>query len=391
MALSATTGNQAKELRDEFRRCIGTDCHVFRAPGRVNLIGEHTDYNDGFVMPAAIQFYTWVAIAQREDRRITVRSASFEDSLEFSLADSGVHSRHHWSDYVRGVAMVLQQLGHELRGADLLIHGEVPIGSGLSSSAALEVSTGLALLAMSGIAVDLKQLALACQKAEIEYAGARVGIMDQFISCLGSKDHALRLDCRSLDYQLIKLPAGVSLVVCNSMVKHDLATGEYNVRRAECEKGVQLLSRSLPGITALRDVTQEQLEQHSSELPPVIRQRCRHVVSENARVLEAAAALKSDDLDRVGRLMRESHISLRDDYQVSCPELDTLVELAWEQPGTIGARMTGGGFGGCTVNLVRDGAVAEFRDRVAEGYCGRMGKTPEIYVTTAAQGAQQVL
>jgi len=278
-----------------------------------------------------------------------------------------------------------------LRGADVLIKSDVPVGAGLSSSAAVEVAVGYAMLDTSGLAVDRVELARLCQRAENEFVGVRCGLMDQFIASNARAGHALMLDCRSLDFSLLPLPAGVRLVVCNTMVRHELAGGEYNARRAECEEGVRLLARALPRVRALRDVTAEEIERFRNELPEVVYRRCRHVVTENARVFEAKAALEVGDLDAFGRLMRESHRSLRDDYEVSCAELDLLVKLACDAEGVYGARMTGGGFGGCTVNLLRAGEVESFRQTVARGYEHATGRAPEIYICSPAQGVGRVV
>jgi len=355
----------------------------------VNLIGEHTDYNDGFVMPAAIEFHTCIAAATRDDARLIAHSRQYPQVLDEEL-NATRQRRGDWTDYCWGVAAALRQAGYDVHGANLLIDGNVPIGAGLSSSAAIEVATGFALLALAGVDADRVQLARICQLAENEFVGARCGIMDQFISCTGKAGHAVLLDCRSLEYEYAALPQGVSLIICNTMVKHSNASGEYNQRRAECEQGVALLSRRLPGIRALRDASPEQVARFSSSLPEVIAKRCRHVTTENARVLQAGDALRAGDLERFGGLMRESHASLRDDYEVSCPELDIMVELALQQPGVIGSRMTGGGFGGCTISLVRDEAVGQFRSLVSSEYEQRTGICPEIYVTAAADGVERV-
>jgi len=378
------------DLRGAFQKIFGLGARLFRAPGRVNVIGEHTDYNQGFVMPAAIDLYCWVAIAPREDRQLKLLSTNFENSLLLDLNDKSVARSGNWTDYVVGTALALEKHGHRLRGADLLVHGAVPIGSGLSSSAAIEVSTGYALLEISGEQIDLKELALSCRQAENEFVGARVGIMDQFISAHGQAGHAVMLDCRSLELTALPIPKELGLVVCNTGVKHQLAGGEYNVRRAQCEEGVQRLAAALPGIESLRDVTLTQLEEHKSLLPEVIYRRCRHVVSENERVLEAAGALKENDTAKLGTLMAASHKSLQEDYEVSCAELDTMVEIAGRQPGVVGARMTGGGFGGCTVNLVRSDRAEEFKDGVAKEYEKRTGIHPEIYVLNASRGVHSV-
>jgi galactokinase len=369
-----------------FRSRYGAAPIICRAPGRVNLIGEHTDYNDGFVMPAAIEFYTYVAASPRNDRKIVVASQNFAESVEFDLNTLREGTTGHWSDYVRGVAAMLDAEGG-ITGTNLLIHGEVPLGAGLSSSAAIEVATAYALLAVSRREMDRVRIARLCQKAEHEYAGTKCGIMDQYIACFGQEGRALLLDCRSLGHELLPLPDGVRVVICNSMVKHALVAGEYNARRADCAAGVEYLARQIPGVRSLRDVSLDQLEQFGKSLPPVIFRRCRHVVTEIARTVEAAAALRSQDVKRFGKLMGESHRSLRDDYEVSCHELDLLVEFANNIPGAYGSRMTGGGFGGCTVNFVRDEAAADFEQSIKREYKAKTGLMPEIFVTAAAEGA----
>jgi galactokinase len=378
------------ELSEAFQKSFGGQPRIYRAPGRVNLIGEHTDYNDGFVMPAAINFSTWVAIGPRKDRKFSIRSENFSDPAEIDLDAPPARGRGHWSDYPFGVAVKLEQAGHRLRGSNLLVRGEVPIGSGLSSSAAIEVATGFALLDSSGVKIDRMELAKLCQRAENEFVGTRCGLMDQFISCFGQAGHALMLDCRLLDYKLLALPADVKMVVCDTMVKHELAGSEYNVRRAECEEGVRLLALELPEVRSLRDVTMSTLERFRHKLPEVTYKRCRHVVSENSRVVEAAEELEQGDLYTFGELMRVSHRSLRDDYEVSCEELDLMTDLANQANGVYGARMTGGGFGGCTVNLVQASRVDSFKETVAKGYADATGREPEIYVCSPAQGAERV-
>jgi galactokinase len=356
----------------------------------VNLIGEHTDYNDGFVMPAALDFFTWVRLSPLDQHKLQIFSENFNEEVEVDLDDRNLAARGHWSDYPIGVAVTLERAGYRLRGARLQIRGEVPIGSGLSSSAAIEVATACALTANSGLKIDARELALLCQRAENEFVGARVGIMDQFVSLFGQAQHALLLDCRSLEFKLLPLPDKVRLIICNTMVKHELASSAYNERREQCEAGVRVLARFYPNVRALRDVTIEQLEEHRNELPEVIYRRCRHVVTENARVIEAGEALEQHDLNRFGRLMRASHVSLRDDYEVSSEELDLMVELAKKIEGVYGARMTGGGFGGSTVNLVNEEKADEFRARVSNEYERVTGLKPEIYVRSAGSGAEEV-
>lgn len=375
------------EFRGKFRKQFGSDPQIFRAPGRVNLIGEHTDYNDGFVFPAAIDLFTWVAIAPRQDRRLVVRTDNLEETVEFNLDSPAPLQARHWSSYVLGVARVLEESGHVLRGASLLIRGEVPLGAGVSSSASLEVAAGVALLANSGRSLECRKLALHCQRAENDYVGTRCGIMDQLASSCSLQGCALLLDCRSLEYRALPLPDNIRLVICNSMVRRELSRSAYNTRREECEEGVRILSQRIPGVRALRDVTIEQLELYKAALPEIVYRRCRHVVMEDDRVLTSAEALETNQLGTLRKAMAESHRSLRDDFEVSCSELDLLVQLAGNAPGVHGSRMTGAGFGGCTINLVHSDYVAPFRAMIFTEYEKRTGLKPEIYVCDAAEGA----
>ena len=379
------------EVRRAFQSLYGAEPRLFRAPGRVNLIGEHTDYNEGFVLPVAIDRETLVAAAARPDRRVRVHSLNEAEGAEFDLDVPGPVRRGVWLDYVEGVARALERRGFRLRGADLALLSDVPVGAGLSSSAALEVSTGLALSAVAGHEVDPVTLALAGQEAEHTYVGAQVGIMDQLISALGRKGHALLIDCRTLGVEAVPLDTSeVAVVICDTKVKHELSASEYNTRRAECERGVALLKGALPDIKALRDVGPGEFARHESLLPEPVRRRCRHVVTENERTLDAAEALRRGGLEEFGRLMYLSHRSLRDDYEVSCRELDVLVELASASRGVLGARMTGGGFGGCTVNLVRRGDLEAFRAAVTRSYREATGIEPAVYVSEAGGGAGEV-
>jgi galactokinase len=378
-------------IQEEFSELFGSTSRVFRAPGRVNLIGEHTDYNDGFVMPAAIEFATLIAAAPRLDRRLVVRSEAFPDQIDVDLDHLPTLPRKHWSDYVLGVAHLVELSGLKLTGANLLVRSDLPIGGGLSSSAAIEIATALALLGVSELQMDRLTMARIGQRAEAEAAGARVGIMDQFVSCFGVRGHALALDCRSLEFEAVPIPADVALVICNTMVRHALSGGEYNQRRADCEEGVRALQAVLPGITALRDVTMRDLEEHRELVSERVYRRCRHVISENARVGKAAEALQRGDLSAFGQLMAKSHHSLRDDYEVSCPELDVMVEAGQRIDGCLGSRMTGGGFGGCTVNIVSADAVSSFRKHLSREYSQATGRIPEIYVSAAAEHAGELL
>ena len=381
----------AKAVTERFREVYGTTpSGTFRAPGRVNLIGEHTDYNDGFVMPAAIDFYSYAAIGERADHTLSVYSEQFHQSVEFSIAHLAGPPRKHWSDYVRGVAAVLRDEGYPLRGANLVIDGQVPIGSGLSSSAAIEVATALALTSLGGVTIPLLEVARLCQRAENTYTGARCGIMDQFVSCFGKRDHALMLDCRSLEATYLQLPPNVCLVICNTMVRHELAAGEYNERRASCERVVETIAKFRPEVRALRDLTLEDLEHYQNQISSVDFRRCRHVITENGRVKDAKAALETADLARFGNLMYLSHDSLDQDYEVTCRELNIMVKLAREFDGVYGARMTGGGFGGCTITLVESKVVPEFQATVAREYEKLTGLSPQIVVSAAAAGASEV-
>ena len=341
-------------------------------------------------MPVAIDLHTYVAVSSRADRQLRVYSQSFDKTRDIDLDSIRPGKSGHWSDYVRGVAGVLESSGHRMCGADLAIASEVPLGSGLSSSAALEVSVAFALLGNSQVNVDRKAIAQMCQQAEHLYPETKCGIMDQFIACYGRAGHALILNCRSLDFQILALPSHVKLLVCNTMVRHEHATSGYNTRRQECEEGLRSLSTVLPGIRALRDVSIEALEKHSDRLSPLVYKRVRHVVTENDRVNQAASALQNADLSQFGRLMAESHRSLRDDYEVSSPELDLMVELANAREGVYGTRMTGGGFGGSTVILV-DAAHAEDMQRsLAQQYEAKTGLKPEILICEASDGAGPV-
>jgi galactokinase len=379
------------KVKKIFAERYGGEPRVFRAPGRVNLIGEHTDYNDGFSLPAAIDLYTWIAIAPRKDAKLSIFSANLNESAEIDLDEKHPRAKKHWPDYLHGVALMLRDSGVALRGANLVIHSDVPSGSGLSSSAALEVSTAVAVLANASQSLGKLEIAKLCQRAENEFVGARCGIMDQFAACFGRAGHAILLDCRAVTGTLMPLPADVSLVTCNTMVKHEHSGGEYNARREQCEEGVRLLKKWYPTISALRDISLPELRSHENDLPPLIFRRCRHVIGENERVLSAVKAFQERDFAGAGRLMAESHASLRDDFEVSCRELDIMVWLAQRIEGVIGARMTGGGFGGCTINLVTSGRVEDFRSAVSSGYKSATGITPTIFVCNAGEGASEVL
>ena len=381
---------QARDAAQEFGHRFGRRPTVSRAPGRVNLIGEHTDYNDGFVMPAALEFATLVAASPRPDRRLNVYSMIMDETRSFDLDAPPETGRHDWSDYVFGVAVMLERAGRRLQGADLVVSTDVPLGAGLSSSAALEVSSAHALLNASGLPFDPIAIAKICQKAENDYVGMRCGIMDQYVSACGVAGHALLIDCRSLELRNVPIAPNLRLVVTNSTVRHRHAGGEYNARREACEEGVRLLKPALGPITALRDVTPEGLEANRNRLPDLIYRRCRHIVTENARVLEAERALIAGDFAACGKAMNASHASMRDDFEITCPEVDFLADLAQGAEGVYGSRMTGGGFGGCTVSLVEAAAVERVSQMLIDGYRVGCGLDAQVYVCSPSDGARLV-
>jgi galactokinase len=350
---------------------------IYAAPGRVNLIGEHTDYAEGFVMPAAINFATLAAISPRVDGKIAIFSENYGQVRYFDAAELPTQAGKHWTDYPLGVISILAGEGHPIPGFSLSLWGDVPLGSGLSSSASVEVATALAVTGLLGVDYPRPVLARLCQRAENEFVGANCGIMDQFISANGAKDHALLLDCRDLSFKLAPIPAHVALVIANTMVKHAITGGEYTSRRAEVEAACAVIASHRPGVTFLRDATVDDLEKWGHEMTPESLKRARHVITENARTVAAAEALTAGDLIELGRLMAEAHWSYSRDFEASCEEADAMVELAQDLPGLIGARLTGGGFGGCTINL-------------AELYAGHTGIVPQIHICQASGGAHAV-
>jgi galactokinase len=377
-------------LQREFQSLYGKAPRLFSAPGRVNLIGEHTDYNEGFVLPMAIERRTYVAGAANGTRRIRVKSLTVRQAFEIDLEVPGPKQRGSWLDYIEGTARALLERGIPVAGADLLIDSDVPTGAGVSASAALELAVGLALSVLGGTAEpDRVKLALAGQAAEHEYVGTLCGIMDQYIASLGREDAALLIDCRSLETTIVPIQLNdVSVLICDTRVKHELSSSEYNLRRAECLRASSILAQFLPGTSSLRDVSVADLERFATELPDVVRRRARHVVTENARTLAAVDALGKGDLHAMGRLMAESHVSLRDDYQVSCQELDVAVEVASAEAGVYGSRMTGGGFGGCTVSFVDNDAVARVSASVKAAFAARGWSEPELFASKACEGAR---
>ena len=369
---------------------FGVAERAFQAPGRVNLIGEHTDYTGGLVMPAAIDFNTVAVVGPAKDGRSVIHSVDFKKEFEFDASALPEKAKHDWTDYPAGVLWSLKQSGVVTPQFTMTLQGDVPLGAGLSSSASIEVAVAFAALALAGKSMALTDVALACKKAENGFVGAQSGIMDQYIACCGVKDHALVIDTRDLGSRAVPLPSDVRLVICNSMVKHSHAGGEYNERRAEVEEGSRALRVVNPDIHELRDATLEDLEEARGSMSENAFLRCRHIITENVRVEEAATALAAGDMKRMGELMAEAHASYRDDFAASCPEVDLLVELAAAEPGLIGARLTGGGFGGCTVNLVEAAHAEAFRRDIHSAYLERAGINAEIYLCQAAAGASEL-
>ena len=378
-------------LRSQHLARFHAEPAIFVAPGRVNLIGEHTDYAEGFVMPAAIDFATLAAISPRSDGKIVIYSENYGEEKTFEAAALPAKAGKHWSDYPIGVVAILTGEGHKIPGFSLSLWGDVPLGSGLSSSAALEVVTALAVLSLIGASYPGPVLARLCQRVENEFVGANCGIMDQFISANGKENHALLLDCRDLSFRLAPIPANVALVIANTMVKHSIAGGDYATRRAESEAACAIIDGHRGGVPFLRDATLEDLEKWGHEMAPKSLMRARHVISENLRTVAASEALLKGDIAEVGRLMAEAHTSYSKDFEGSCEEADLMVDLAQDIPGLIGARLTGGGFGGCTINLVERSQAKAFAEELGRRYSAKTGITPEIHICHASGGAHRVL
>lgn len=363
--------------------------YVYRAPGRVNLIGEHTDYNLGYVMPIAMDLACFVAAAPSDDGLFRVYSQNLDQRMEWPVAElAGLQPQRHWTDYVIGVVQQLQQLDVPVEATNLAIYSTVPVGAGLSSSAAIEVASALALL--GGHDLDKTDLARLAQRAERDFVGMPCGIMDQYVSVFGEQGKAIRIDCRTVTHESVTLPQAVSLIAVNSMVKHELGSSEYPVRVQECAEAVSIIQRSYPAIKSLRDVSSELLDLVSGDLPERVFRRARHVVSEDERVLRFSQACDKDDCFEMGRLFLASHRSLQHDYEVSCAELDFLVSTAEGFSGVYGARMTGGGFGGCTINLVAPERVDLFRQHITAAYQRRFEITPVFHECVPAAGAGRI-
>ena len=383
------------ELIDRLRqhcqdRWGGPPALVACAPGRVNLIGEHIDYNAGFVLPAAIDRATWVAVVPDEAPTLTLEALDLGEAAVLRLEGLDDQPAQTWARYPGGVAWALREAGLEVRGMKAVYASTVPRAAGLSSSASVEMAFAMAFQQLGGWSRPPMELALLCQRAENKYVGVNCGIMDQFASACGQAGQALLLDCRSLTWETVSVPAGTAIVIANTCVRRELGSSAYNERRAQCEQAVRLLAARLLGITSLRDVAVADFERHLGLLPAKVAQRARHVVVECERTQVGAALLKQGDAAGFGRLMDECHASLRDLYEVSCPELDAMVAAAQQLPGCYGARLTGAGFGGCTVNLVEAGATAAFSEALAAAYTAATGLQGEIYVCQASAGARVV-
>lgn len=359
------------------------------SPGRVNLIGEHTDYNEGFVLPAAIDKAIYMVAGLRTDDELHFVAHDLDKTFHGSLTD--LKPTHTWADYLLGVVAQFRLAGHKLGGFNCVFGGTIPMGSGLSSSAALENGVGFALNELFQLGIDRIGLVKFSQRAENEFVGAKVGIMDMFASMMGKADHVIKLDCRSLEYTYAPLQMnGIRIVLCDSRVKHSLVTSEYNTRRAECEAGVRFLQTFYPEIKSLRDVTMPMLDQHLRDTEPLIYRRCAYVVQENQRLLDGVMALEADNIAAFGQLMYGSHEGLSHWYEVSCPELDILVDIARQQPGVLGARMMGGGFGGCTINLVREEVLNDFTTLITQQYKARTGKDTYLHVCKIQDGTNVI-
>ncbi|MCX6343551.1 MAG: galactokinase [Armatimonadetes bacterium] len=376
-------------LKKDFQRLYGSAPAVLvKGPGRVDLMGIHTDYNDGFVLPIAVNVDVLAVGKARDDRKVSVHSINFDKTAEFSLDNIEFDNVNRWSNYIRGVCHFIQEKGIMLQGANIVLHGNVPLGSGLSSSAALEMATGVLFQALTGFEMSGPDMALVGQRAENKFVGVNTGIMDQFVSRNGQKDHALFLDCRSLAFEQLPLDTSkVKVVVCNTMKQRGLVDSEYGLRRSQCEEAVRLFQQWKPGVKALRDVTCGDLAKYGDKLPEVVRMRAEHVISENERGLKCREVLASGGLEEFGELMNASHDSARDCYEVSCPELEAMVEVTRSAPGSLCGRLAGAGFGGCTVSLVGDASVEDFVETVKREYEKKTGLAPALYVCTAEDGA----
>jgi len=384
MELAITLGTQENQVGN------GPVTRLFRSPGRINIIGEHTDYNDGFVLPVNTSLYTTVAATPREDAAIRVMTRTIDEAGEFRLGAYRRDNSPQWLTYVMGVAAELDAAGVSLTGADLDIDSSIPIGGGLSSSASLELAVARALTGLAGVAIECEELARVCQRAEIGFAGVNCGIMDQYSVACGEPGKAMLLDCRSLRTKFVELPQEASLVVIDSGVKHQLPESGYNDRADECAAAVRSLRTSGASVRSLRDVSLDDLEANKEALGDLLYRRARHVVTENSRTLDAFTALGDGNVDWLGALIDSSHASLRDDYEVSCDGIEDLVELTSRCEGVKGSRMVGGGFGGCVLAIVEKPATDMVVDKIRTDYRKVIGHTPWVHVVTPAESAGEI-
>jgi galactokinase len=382
--------NNIEKIENHFIKIFGEKPFIFRSPGRVNLIGEHTDYNEGFVLPAAIDKAIIFAVAKRIDKKCILHAEDLNDDYGVELKDVRVATKG-WANYLLGVVDQFQKRGYNLDGFDCVFGGDIPIGAGLSSSAAIEAGLAFALNEIFNFKIDNLDLVKMAQKAEHEFAGVRCGIMDQFINIFGKAGKVLKLDCRSLEYEYYPFEMNdVKIVLLDTHVKHSLATGEYNIRRAQCEEGVSIIKKHNPSIYSLRDVALDLLSEHKSEFDPVVFRRCRYVIKENERLLKGCNDLKENNLVSFGKRMYQSHEGLRDEYEVSCKELDILVEIASNESSVLGARMMGGGFGGCTINLVKQDGLENFIRVAKDKYFKKLNSELKVYITSIVGGTDLV-
>lgn len=384
-----------EQLKQQFIELYGgasEDIRVFMAPGRVNLIGEHTDYNGGYVFPAALTFGTYMLIRKRDDQTIRFASTNFELTADVTLVDAKFEEAHDWVNYPKSILVHLGKRGFTFGGYDVLFHGEIPNGAGLSSSASIHLATAYGFMTMEGHPIDRVQLALAAQEAENQFMGVKCGIMDQFVIANGKKDHAVLLMCSTLEYKLVPFQAkGYKIVIGNTNKRRGLVDSEYNTRRAQCEKAVEYLKVAFPDLKLLGELTKEQFDAYAHLIQDAtVLKRARHVVEEIDRVLKSVDALQANNLVRFGELMTGSGESLRELYEVTCKELDVMVEEALKVEGVLGARMTGAGFGGCTVSLVRDDQVEAFIERVGSAYAARTDYKADFYVADIGDGVNEV-
>jgi galactokinase len=383
-----TTDERKTEITRRFARLYGHEAVLWtQAPGRVDLMGSHTDYNEGFVLTMAIDRSTWLAARPRDDRRVVIHSMNVDGRAEFGLDAVDHDGAFPWTNYVRGVAASLQQAGYALRGFDGLVQSSVPISSGVSSSAALEVATAMMFKSLSGLEIDPLQLALLCQKAENEFVGVNSGILDQYTSVMGEAGCVLLLDCRQLSSRSAPMAEGIRAVICDTQAKRELTGSEYSERRAQCEEGARRLAAFYPHVTALRDVTLEQFEKHEGDLPPVVAKRCRFIIEENQRVLDLAHMLSAGDRARIRSLTSASYLGARDLYEIGSREMELMMGAMLGGPGIIGARQAGAGFGGCMIALVESDQIERFADQVAREYLSVSGIDAQVYPVEATAGA----